>query len=65
MQLAAEPRMLDAESDELQSILAFPQAVPYFDQFFVVDAISKNVIAGYPESTGGLIKANQQVCRWC
>lgn len=55
MQLAAEPRMLDAEADELQSILASQiQTVPYFDQFFVVDAISQNVIAAYPEITGGL-----------
>jgi PAS domain S-box-containing protein len=55
VQIAAAPRMLDAEADELRSILSSQiQAVPYFDQFFVVDAISQNVIVSYPDAIGGL-----------
>ncbi len=49
VQLAAEPRLLDATGDELRSIIGLRiQAVPYFDQFFVLDAQTQDLLAGYP-----------------
>ncbi len=50
-QLAADPRLLAAADDELKSIIGSRiQAVPYFDQIFVLDANSKTLLAGYPDS---------------
>lgn len=52
VQLASEPRMLDATGSDLTAIIASRiKAVPYFDQFIVVDAITKDVLAIYPEDT--------------
>lgn len=52
VQLAAEPRMLDANGADLTALLAGRiKSVPYFDQFIVLDATSKNVLAIYPEDT--------------
>ncbi len=49
VQLAAEPRLLDATGNELTSIIGLRiQAVPYFDQFFVLDARTQDLLAGYP-----------------
>ena len=49
VQLAAEPRLLDATGNELTSIIGLRiQAVPYFDQFFVLDALTQDLLAGYP-----------------
>lgn len=49
VQLALDPRLLDASGDELKSIIGTRmQAVPYFDQFIVLDAGSKNLLAIYP-----------------
>ncbi len=51
VQLAADPRLLTATGDELRSIIGSRiQAVPYFDQFIVLDANHKNVLAIYPSS---------------
>lgn len=51
VQLASEPRMLDATGDELTSIIGLRiQAVPYFDQFFVLDVNTHELLAGYPET---------------
>ncbi|NWF63692.1 MAG: HAMP domain-containing protein [Chloroflexi bacterium] len=51
-QLAAEPNMVDANGAELTSLLAARiKSVPYFDQFVVLDAATKNVLAIYPEDT--------------
>ena len=51
-QLAAEPRMQNAVGIELTDILsARIKAVPYFDQFIVLDAVTKDVLAVYPEDT--------------
>ena len=49
VQLASDPRLLTASGDELKSIIGLRiQAVPYFDQFLVLDANSKALLAGYP-----------------
>ena len=53
VQLASDPRLLDATGDELKSIIGLRiQAVPYFDQFFVLEAQGSRLLAGYPESAG-------------
>jgi signal transduction histidine kinase len=50
VQLASDPRLLDTNGDELKSVIGTRmQTVPYFDQFIVLDANSKNVLAIYPE----------------
>lgn len=51
MQLSNDSRLSEATSAELTSIIsARIQAVPYFDQFIVLDANSKEVLAIYPPS---------------
>jgi signal transduction histidine kinase len=52
VQLASDPRLLTATGDELKSIIGLRiQAVPYFDQFFVLDAKNNQaLLAGYPDS---------------
>jgi len=51
VQLASDPRLLDSTGDELKSIIGLRiQAVPYFDQFFVLKANDKTLLAGYPDS---------------
>jgi signal transduction histidine kinase len=52
VQLASEPRLLTATGDELKSIIGLRiQAVPYFDQIFVLEAGgNQRVLAGYPAS---------------
>ena len=51
VQLASDPRLLDATGDELKSIIGSRiQAVPYFDQFFVLEANGETLLAGYPDS---------------
>lgn len=48
-QLASDPRLLATTDPELSSIIGqHIQAVPYFDQFFVLDANTKNMLGGYP-----------------
>lgn len=50
VQLAVDPRLLDSSGDELKSIIGTRmQTVPYFDQFIVMDANTKSVLAIYPE----------------
>ncbi len=50
VQLASEPRLLDATGDELKSIIGLRiQAVPYFDQIFVLNTDGA-LLAGYPDS---------------
>ncbi len=52
VQLASEPRLLDATGDELKSIIGLRiKSVPYFDQIFVLDADTREMLAGYPENT--------------
>jgi PAS domain S-box-containing protein len=52
VQLASDSRLLTASGDELKSIIGLRiQAVPYFDQFFVLEAKGdQRLIAGYPAS---------------
>ncbi len=52
VQLASDPRLLTATGDELKSIIGLRiQAVPYFDQIFVLEATDdQTLLAGYPES---------------
>ncbi|MEK6750857.1 MAG: ATP-binding protein [Chloroflexota bacterium] len=51
VQLASDPRLLEATGDELKSIIGLRiKAVPYFDQIFVLDVNGKNLLAGYPET---------------
>ncbi len=53
VQLASDPRLLTATGDELKSIIGLRiQAVPYFDQFFVLEAKGDQaLLAGYPASS--------------
>lgn len=63
VQLALDPRLLEANGDELSSIIGSRmQAVPYFDQFIVLDASSKNVLAMYPavSSNGFSLYPNEE-----
>jgi len=56
VQLAADGRLLQAVGPELTSLIAQRiQAVPYFDQIFVLDASSRVVLAAYPVNGGGEI----------
>ncbi|MDD2923172.1 MAG: HAMP domain-containing protein, partial [Anaerolineales bacterium] len=51
VQLASDPRLLESGGDELKSVIGSRiQAVPYFDQVFVLDASSNALLAGYPDS---------------
>jgi signal transduction histidine kinase/HAMP domain-containing protein len=51
VQLASDPRLLEATDPELSSIFGQRiQIVPYFDQLFVMDVQSAGLLAGYPES---------------
>ena len=51
VQLASDPRLLEASGEELTNMIRLRmQAVPYFDQFIVLDVNRKIVLAGYPES---------------
>jgi signal transduction histidine kinase/HAMP domain-containing protein len=52
VQLASDPRLLDSSGDELKSVIGTRmQTVPYFDQFIVMDANTRNVLAIYPETS--------------
>jgi signal transduction histidine kinase len=52
VQLASDQRLLTSTGDELDSIIGSRiQAVPYFDQFVVLDANNRSLLAGYPEDT--------------
>ncbi len=49
VQLATDPRLLDAQGRELLAILGQRmQASPYFDQFAVLDVPSRTVVVAYP-----------------
>ncbi|MCJ7433734.1 MAG: cache domain-containing protein, partial [Anaerolineales bacterium] len=51
VQLASDARLLEATDPELSSIIGqHIQMVPYFDQLFVIDIQSTDLLAGYPES---------------
>ena len=52
VQLASDPRLLEADEAELIStISANIKAVPYFDQIAVLDASNNSLLAHYPGST--------------
>ncbi|MCC7118683.1 MAG: HAMP domain-containing protein [Anaerolineales bacterium] len=54
-QIAANPKMLEAEAGDLQTYLSSQiQSTPYFNQLFVVDAATQQVIASYPPTSAGL-----------
>jgi signal transduction histidine kinase/HAMP domain-containing protein len=49
VQLASDPRLLEAGGDELKSVIGTRmQTVPYFNQLIVLDADSRNVLAIHP-----------------
>lgn len=51
-QYASDPRLLESTNAELQSILSTRiQSVPYFDQFILLDASNKEIVAVYPLSS--------------
>jgi two-component system phosphate regulon sensor histidine kinase PhoR len=51
VQLSSDPRLLSSNDPGLSALLAQRmQAVPYFDQFFVLDASGKNLLSAYPDS---------------
>lgn len=51
VQLALDPRLLESSGEELTSVIGSRiQAVPYFDQFMVLDADSNALLAIYPVS---------------
>ena len=50
VQLASDEHILEAADPELTSLIGQRmQAVPYFDQFFVLSADGKDLLAGYPQ----------------
>lgn len=52
VQLATDPRLLDASDSELSSILAQRmQSSPYFDQFVILDVSTKSVLGSHPPAT--------------
>jgi len=52
VQLASDPRLLDASDPELSALLAQRmQSSPYFDQFVILDVATKNVLGGYPSES--------------
>jgi len=54
VQLAADPRLLNATDPELSSILAQRmQSSPYFNQFVVLDVSSQAVLGSYPSAESG------------
>ena len=51
VQLSSDPRLLSLNDPDLSALLAQRmQAVPYFDQFFVLDSSGKNLLSAYPNS---------------
>jgi PAS domain S-box-containing protein len=61
VQLASDPRQLEATDPELSSIIGqHIQMVPYFDQLFIVDAQSADLLAGYPERKGFALYAEER-----
>lgn len=53
VQLASDSHLLESSGEELRSIIGSRmQAVPYFDQFIVLDAASRVILASYPDSPG-------------
>ncbi|MBI3161376.1 MAG: cache domain-containing protein, partial [Chloroflexi bacterium] len=51
VQLASDPRMLTTNGDELENIIGLRmRSVPYFDEFFVLEANSNIVLATVPDS---------------
>jgi signal transduction histidine kinase len=56
-QLASDPRLLESTDPELTSLIGQRmQAVPYFDQFFVLSENGQNLLAGYPQSARASFK---------
>lgn len=52
VQLATDPRLLDATDPELSSILGQRmQSSPYFDQFIILDVSTQIVLGGYPSAS--------------
>ena len=50
-QIASNPRLLDTVDPDLSALLGEQiQAVPYFDQVFVLDAASRDMLGCYPAS---------------
>jgi signal transduction histidine kinase/HAMP domain-containing protein len=51
VQLSSDPRLLSLNDPDLSALLAQRmQAVPFFDQFFVLDASGKTLLGVYPNS---------------
>ena len=51
VQLSTDPLLLSSNDPDLSTLLAQRmQAVPYFDQFFVLDSSGKNLLGAYPNS---------------
>ncbi|RJP47466.1 MAG: HAMP domain-containing protein [Anaerolineaceae bacterium] len=52
VQLATDPRLLEATEPELSSILGQRmQSSPYFDQFIILDVSTQAVLGGYPSAS--------------
>jgi len=50
-QIASNPRLLETSNPELSAILGQQiQAVPYFDQGYVLDAVSQTLLGCYPDA---------------
>ena len=59
LQLAADPRLVEASTSEARSILeAHLGAVPYFEQFFLLDT-EGNTTAGFPVADFGGLQADR------
>jgi len=61
VQLSSDPRLLSSNDPDLSALLAQRmQAVPYFDQFFVLDASGKKLLGAYPVSARQNFSLNAQ-----
>lgn len=61
VQLASDPRLLESSGEELKSIIGSRmQAVPYFDQFIVLDANNRMVLASYPGASSIALHPNEE-----
>ncbi len=59
VQLASEPSLLNGAGEELTSVIRLRvQSAPYFDQIFILDVNTRELLAGYPETEIAGFKLN-------
>jgi signal transduction histidine kinase/HAMP domain-containing protein len=64
VQVASDPRLLDATDPELSSLIGQRmQSTPYFDQIFVLDANTQTLLGSYPNSARQVFSLYPQEAR--